>query len=580
MGHIESYKKDDDVLKGIKQSLSILDKLFKNSQDSIMIISRDGKIEEVNPAFTETTGYTIEEAVGKKVNLLRSDMHTEAFFKDMWQTVLRVGFWKGEIFNKKKNGEVYSCLLSVEANYENNKVKNFLAILRDISEIKEHKKELDRLDNYDYLTNLPNRKLLLKKLEKTIEEANKTKTKVAVLFLDLDNFKDINDRYGHNFGDLLLLEIAKDLSDFIDTKGLVSRIGGDEFVVVLTGFNDNQLLNISVDKVLKEFSNKKYLVANNTVEVYVSMGVAVYPDMKATPDELMRNADQAMYKAKQQGKRRFIYFDKKQDEESIIHYAKIQELTNALTNGELRLWYQPKVLSKDNEVIGFECLIRWIKPDGKVIPAGEFVDIIYGNELDYKVGYFVLENAFKSQKKWKEDYSKSFHLSINISPDHLLHHSFENDLKELSEKYNTDLSTITLEILETTKIADMGEVIEVMKRCIDVGVNFSLDDFGTGYSSLGYLRAIPTKEVKIDRSFVISMMNNNEDRLIIAAIVGLSHALNRVVVAEGVETTQHMKVLKDLGVDILQGFGISRPMPEEKLVDWLASWKAENTQNN
>lgn len=576
MGYIDEYKKDHAVLKGIQQSLSILDKLFKNSQDSIMIINRDGRIEEVNPAFTENTGYTSKEAIGEKVSLLRSEIHPDSFYREMWQTVLRVGFWKGEIFNKKKNGDVYSCLLSVEANYENGKIKNFLAILRDISEIKEHKKELDRLDNYDYLTNLPNRKLLLKKLEKTIDESNKSKTKVAVVFLDLDNFKDINDKYGHNFGDLLLLEIAKDLSDFVDTKGLVSRIGGDEFVIVLNGFHDNQSLNIAVDKILREFSNRKYMVANNSVEVYVSMGVAVYPDMKSTPDELMRNADQAMYKAKQQGKRRFIYFDKKQDEESILHYAKIQELTDALLNGELRLWYQPKVHAKNNEIVGFECLIRWIKPNGKIIAAGDFVDIIYGNELDYKIGYFVIENAFKSQKLWREKYQKDFHLSINISPDHLLHESFENDMKNLKNKYNTDLSTITLEILETTKIDDMQEVIDKMKRCIDMGVNFSLDDFGTGYSSLGYLRAIPTNEVKIDRSFVMSMMNNHEDRLIISAIVGLSHALNRIVVAEGVETDSHMKVLKDLGVDILQGFGISRPMPEEKLVDWINSWNAKN----
>ncbi len=576
MSYIDEYKKDTAVLKGIQQTLSILDKLFKNSQDSIMIISREGEIEEVNPAFTETTGYTAKEAIGQKVSLLRSEMHPESFYKEMWQTVLRVGFWKGEIFNKKKNGEVYSCLLSVEANYENKKIKNFLAILRDISEITEHKKELDRLDNYDYLTNLPNRKLLLKKLEKTIDESNKTKTKVAVLFLDLDNFKDINDKYGHNFGDLLLLEIAKDLSDFVDTKGLVSRIGGDEFVIVLSGFNDNQSLNIAVDKILKEFSNKKYIVANNSVEVYVSMGVAVYPDMKATPDELMRNADQAMYKAKQQGKRRFIYFDKKQDEESIRHYAKIKELTDALNNGELKLWYQPKVNAKDNEVVGFECLIRWIKPNGKVIAAGDFVDIIYGNELDYKVGYFVIGSAFEAQQKWFKKYGKNFDLSINISPDHLLHESFEDDLKYLAQKYEVDLSTITLEILETTKIDDMKEVIEKMKRCINMGVNFSLDDFGTGYSSLGYLRAIPTNEVKIDRSFVMSMMTNNEDRLIISAIVGLSHALNRIVVAEGVETKNHMEILKELGVDILQGFGISRPMPEEKLVDWMTAWKAEN----
>lgn len=577
MSYMDNYKKDEDILNGIKQSLSILDKLFKGSQDSIIIIGRDGTIQEVNPAFTEMTGYSEQETVGKNINLLKNELIQQDFFKEMWQSVIKVGFWKGEMFNKKKNGDIYSCILSVEANYENNKIKNFLAILRDISEIKEQKKELARLDNYDYLTNLPNRKLLLKKLEKSIDESNKNKTKLAVIFLDLDDFKDINDKYGHNFGDLLLLEIAKDLSDFIETKDLVSRIGGDEFVIVLGGFNDNHSLNLAIDKIMKRFSNKEYKVGNNKVEVSVSMGVAVYPDMKATPDELMRNADQAMYKAKQQGKRRFIYFDKKQDEESIVHYTKIKELTEALTNGELRLWYQPKISAKNHKVVGFECLIRWIKPDGKVVPAGEFVDTIYGNELDYMVGYFVIKSAFKTQNKWKEKYNKIFDLSINISPDHLLHESFEKDLIELAKKYDTNLSTITLEILETTKIADMNEVIDKMKNCINKGVNFSLDDFGTGYSSLGYLRAIPTNEVKIDRSFVMSMMTNNEDRLIISSIVGLSHALNRVVVAEGVETEDHMKILRDLNVDILQGFGISRPIPEEKLLDWLHMWESKHS---
>lgn len=577
MSYMDNYKKDEDILNGIKQSLSILDKLFKGSQDSIIIIGRDGTIQEVNPAFTEMTGYSEQETVGKDINLLKNELIQQDFFKEMWQSVIKVGFWKGEMFNKKKNGDIYSCILSVEANYENNKIKNFLAILRDISEIKEQKKELARLDNYDYLTNLPNRKLLLKKLEKSIDESNKNKTKLAVIFLDLDDFKDINDKYGHNFGDLLLLEIAKDLSDFIETKDLVSRIGGDEFVIVLGGFNDNHSLNLAIDKIMKRFSNKEYKVGNNKVEVSVSMGVAVYPDMKATPDELMRNADQAMYKAKQQGKRRFIYFDKKQDEESIVHYTKIKELTEALTNGELRLWYQPKISAKNHKVVGFECLIRWIKPDGKVVPAGEFVDTIYGNELDYMVGYFVIKSAFKTQNKWKEKYNKIFDLSINISPDHLLHESFEKDLIELAKKYDTNLSTITLEILETTKIADMNEVIDKMKNCINKGVNFSLDDFGTGYSSLGYLRAIPTNEVKIDRSFVMSMMTNNEDRLIISSIVGLSHALNRVVVAEGVETEDHMKILRDLNVDILQGFGISRPIPEEKLLDWLHMWESKHS---
>lgn len=572
---LSDYSTDAAILKDIKNSLSILDKIFKNSQDSIIIIDKDGHIEQINPAFTEITGYTSAEILGKNIRLLKSDVHNQQYYAEMWEALIKLGFWKGEIFNKRKNGEVFASLLSIEANYENNQIKNFLAIFKDISEVKSQKNEIERLENFDYLTNLPNRKMLLSKLEKRMSEAAKDKSKVAVIFVDIDNFKNINDKYGHHFGDLLLLEFSRDLQSVIGAKDLVSRLGGDEFVIVISGIEDIRFLNSNIDKLLKEFSNKQYIIASNHVEISISMGVAL-PSDTTSADELMRNADQAMYQAKQQGKKRFIFFDEKQEQESIVYYQKIKEISESLDKGEFKLWYQPKVNAKTNVVVGFECLIRWIKSDGKIVPASEFIDSIYGNELDYKVGCFVLDYALNDLKKWNDE-GKSFDLSINISPDHLLHDNFQYDLESLISKYNINPSTITLEILETSKISNFDLILEKMNKCIELGINFSLDDFGTGYSSLSYLRTIPTKEVKIDKSFVMPILKSKEDKLIISGIVGLAHALGRCVVAEGVETMEHVSILKDLDVDILQGYGISKPIPKEQIPSFLDKWsKVEN----
>ncbi len=278
-----------------------------------------------------------------------------------------------------------------------------------------------------------------------------------------------------------------------------------------------------------------------------------------------------MYKAKQKGKKRFVFFDQEQEEQSIKYYLKVEELKEALKNNELTLWYQPKISVKNNIIVGMESLIRWKKPEGNIVPATEFIDVIYGDELDYKIGYFVIEKALSTQKKWS-DQGHIFNLSINISPDHLLNTKFESDLKFLLSKYETIPSTITIEILENSKIKNFDYIVNKLNSCIDLGVKFSLDDFGTGYSSLSYLRAIPTTEVKIDKSFVMSMLNKKEDQLIVSGVIELSHALGRTVVAEGVETEEHIKKLKELNVDILQGYGISKPLPEEQVLDWVNLW--------
>ncbi len=569
------YMYDNTLFNGIKDSLSILDKLFKNSQDSVMIVGKDGKIQNVNPAFTQITGYSAQEAIGNNPSLLSSGLHNKKFYTKMWNSVSKNGSWKGEIFNRRKNGKIFASLLSIEANYdENNQVKSYLGISRDIEDIKEQQNELNRLENYDFLTNLPNRKFLISKLEHCIEKSNIQKTKIAVVFLDIDNFKPINDKLGHQTGDNLLLEVSKDLMNCVGVNDIVARLGGDEFALVLSDFGDDHNLISLAEKILSTCS-KQYIIGEDIVDTSISMGIAVYPNIEGSADELIRCADQAMYKAKQKGKKRFVFFDSEQEEESIKHYLKIEELKEALNNNELTLWYQPKISVQNNIVVGMEALIRWIKPEGKIIPAAEFVDIIYGDELDYKVGYFVIEKALETQKKWQEN-GCLFNLSINISPDHLLHPKFESDLKFLLSKYETISSTITIEILENSKITNFEYIIQKLNSCLELGVKFSLDDFGTGYSSLSYLRAIPTSEVKIDKSFVMSMLNKKEDQLIVAGIVELSHALGRTVVAEGVESDEHIQKLKELNVDILQGYGISKPLPEEKVLDWVNCWNKKS----
>jgi diguanylate cyclase (GGDEF)-like protein/PAS domain S-box-containing protein len=566
------YAYDATELHQIRESANLASRIYENTNDGVLMVGSTGKITKINPAICLMSGYSEKELIGQNPAILSSGRHDQSFYKTMYESVINDGYWQGEIISKRKNGDNYTSLLTIEAvaDVENIKLKNYIATFTDISELKERNNELTRLENYDYLTNLPNRRLLLEKLESALIDAESSATKVVVCFIDLDEFKPINDKYGHSFGDRFLCHVSEELIKSVRPQDTVARLGGDEFVVVLNDIkNDNDLNNLI--NALTNTCNKTFEILSEKITLSASMGIVVYPNVKGNADELIRFADQAMYKAKQQGRNRSVFFDSQKEDASIAHYLKLEQVRAALVNDEFTLWYQPKVDVATNKVLGVEALIRWVKPDGKIIPAVDFINIIEGDALDYQIGRFVIERALKDQSAWIKN-GFDIAVSVNISSDHLLHPNFEKDLKTLIKKYASNPKLIILEILETSRISDFDVVIERLRSCLKLGVCFSLDDFGTGYSSLGYLRALPTQEVKIDKSFIFSMLKESQDKMIVQGIIDLSHALGRVVVAEGVETDDHMSELKKMGADLIQGYGVSRPMPEPQLLAWIGKW--------
>jgi diguanylate cyclase (GGDEF)-like protein/PAS domain S-box-containing protein len=570
---IYGYAHDATELHQAKESAHLANRICENTSDGVLMVNSSGKITKINPAMCLMSGYSEDELVGQTPSILSAGRYDKAFYKKLYESVILTGHWQGEIISKRRNGENYTSFLTIEVvpDVEHSNLKNYIATFTDISELKERNNELTRLENYDYLTNLPNRRLLLEKLELALTESNNNSTKVVVCFIDLDDFKPINDTYGHSFGDRFLCHVSEELVKSVRHQDTVARLGGDEFVVVLNNIKDEQELNKLVE-VLHNTCTKLYEVLEEKILLSASMGIVVYPNVKGNADELIRFADQAMYKAKQQGRKRFVYFDSQKEDASIAHYLKLEQVRAALENDEFTLWYQPKVDVATNKVFGVEALIRWQKPNGKIIPAVDFINIIEGDPLDYLIGKFVIEKALQDQSKWiKEGYNIA--VSVNISSDHLLHPNFEQDLKRLIKKYQSDPKLIILEILETSRISDFDVVIERLRSCLKIGVCFSLDDFGTGYSSLGYLRALPTQEVKIDKSFIFSMLKESQDKMIVQGIIDLSHALGRVVVAEGVETDDHVSELRQMGADLIQGYGISKPMPESQLLNWIKKWE-------
>ena len=568
------YIHDDTDFQKSKDLAKIATSVYKNSQEGIIVANKCGRIEKVNPAFTKITGIKEEDLLNQKFNKFFDQFVSEGFCKSISKTLIENRSWKGEVLFKKSNKEVFDILLSIDLiNDEDfNQVGNYVAIFTDIGQIKKHEEDLERLANYDCLTGLPNRRLLLDKLDLAINHSKNTNNKLAVCFIDLDKFKPINDKYGHATGDEFLCKLSTSLLNSVRSHDTVARLGGDEFVVIISDVNED----VEMENMLERLANacsQTYLINGINLEASASIGVVVYPNVTGSADELLRFADQSMYRAKQQGRKRYVYFDPQQEEASVAHYIKIEKIKKALKNGEISLWYQPKLEMSTNKIIGAEALVRWSLLDGTIIPAKDFINIIVGDSMDTVLGKFVLDRALKEQREWKNK-NIDISVSINISPDHLLSPTFKEELHYLINKYQSNPKNIVIEILETSKISDFDLVIHRLQECISLGVSFSLDDFGTGYSSLGYLRSLPVQEVKIDKSFVQRILDKKEDKMIVQGIIDLSHGLDRKVLAEGVESKQHIEILNEMGIDMIQGYEISPPMPSSLFVEWMQ--KREN----
>ncbi len=558
------------IIKEQQQRLSI--SVFNHSHDGILISNADNQIVDVNTAFSRITGYEPTDALDKNPRFLQSGRQDKEFYQRMWAHLLKHNHWAGEFWNKHKDGHFFAVQTSISVirNLEGN-IDHFVSVFSDITLRKNHEQALKKIAYFDELTGLPNRTLLSDRMSQGIAQTQRNENTMSVCFLDLDGFKEVNDTFGHAVGDKLLIEVTHRISNCLRKIDTLSRIGGDEFVLLLLDLSHADEFINSVERIL-DVLQQPFLIEGDTITISVSIGVTLFPENDNDADTLLRHADQAMYMAKQKGKNQYYLFDTSLNQQVYQQEQEINRIRQALTDNELCLYYQPKVNLKSGQVLGFEALIRWQHPEKGLLPPAEFLPIIEDTDCMLEVSDWVIKTALRQLNQWQQE-GINLTISINMPACHLIQSNFVSQLEQYFSHYpNLNLEHLELEVLETAALDDVIRVSDIMKACVTLGIHFSLDDFGTGYSSLTYLRNLPAKTLKIDQTFIRDMLIDPEDMAIVIGTIGLAKAFNREVIAEGVETVEHGKELMRMGCDLAQGYGIARPMPVEHINSWLQQW--------
>jgi diguanylate cyclase (GGDEF)-like protein/PAS domain S-box-containing protein len=571
---------DNTLQKQTEEQLRLAASVFTHAREGIMITAADGAIIEVNDAFSRITGYHRDEVLGRNPHLLSSGRQETAFYAAMWRDLIEEGHWYGELWNRRKNGEEYAALQTISAVRDaQGKTRQYVALFSDITTIKAHEKQLEHIAHYDALTALPSRVLLADRMHQAMTQVQRRGQLLAVVFLDLDGFKAINDNHGHEAGDQLLIAMATHMKQALREGDTLARLGGDEFVAVLLDLEDaaasepllHRLLAAAAQPVQIGHANQ-----NLVLQVSASLGVTFYPQGEdVDADQLLRQADHAMYLAKLAGKNRYHVFDSGRDRDIRGHHESLERLRHALAAREFVLHYQPKVNMRTGKVIGAEALIRWQHPEKGLLEPALFLPLIGEHPLAEEVGEWVIDTALTQIGLWR---SQGLHtpVSVNVGARQLQQTDFVARLREILAAHpDINPGDLELEVLETSALANLARVSQVIEACREIGVMFALDDFGTGYSSLTYLKHLHVNQLKIDRSFVHDMLDDPDDLAILEGVIGMSTAFRRQVIAEGVETLAHGVMLLQLGCELAQGFGIARPMPAHELPGWLAAWRPD-----
>lgn len=556
-----------------EERLHLAASVFSHSHEGIVITDPDGCIVEVNEAFTAITGYERSEAIGRNPSFLQSGRQDQAFYQAMWRALLREGFWSGEVWNRRKSGEFYAENLTISAirNAEGRTMR-YLGMFFDITHLKEYQQHLERVAHFDALTGLPNRTLLTDRLRQALAQADRRASKVMVTYIDIDNFKSINDQYGHTHGDECLRQVGNRLKEIVRTSDTVARLGGDEFVLIVHDRGQALDTTALLERVLATVATP-CPVDKAEINMTASIGATVYPQAQPMEaDQLLRQADQAMYQAKQQGRNRIHFFDAEMERAHSQRMALIVELRQALERGELILHYQPKIDLLNDRVMGVEALIRWQHPERGLLPPSAFLPALEGNELAHAVGHWVINQSLADLAQWQHE-GLELELSFNVSAQQLLRVGFTDMLADCLDRYpDLEGRRLTIEFLETGILDDIDAGKEVTQACHRLGLNIALDDFGTGYSSLSHLKHLPLKQIKIDGSFVRGMLEDPEDLAIIEGVINLARAFDLDVLAEGVETIDQATTLIRLGCCQFQGYLFARPMPVESVGAWVSNW--------
>lgn len=554
--------------------------VFKHAHDGIFITDNEARIIEVNPAFFEITGYAHDEVLGHAPWELGFASHDAAFFTRIWQERENGGEWRGEACSQRKGGEVYVAWLDlVIMRDEQGRLRNYVGIFSDITEAKEQQKNLEHLAYHDPLTQLPNRTLFADRLEQALARVERSKELLAICYFDLDGFKPINDTLGHEAGDQLLVELSARVRTCLRETDTIARMGGDEFAVLLCDLKNVDEGSLTLNRVLSRI-NEPFVLNGKTVHVSASIGVTVFPFDDSTPDTLLRHADHAMYQAKISGGGHFHVFDADHDRLTQSRRLERGRIEEALTKGELVMYYQPKVNLRSGQVYGLEALIRWQHPEHGLRLPGEFLPQVEDTDFIITLGEWIIIDVLRQLEEWQTA-GVSVKVSLNIAARHMMQPDFAARLAELLQRCpNINPQQLTLEITETAAIEDISGVAQIINSCKLLGVDFALDDFGVGYSSLTYLRRLPVDIIKIDQSFVRDMLHDSDDMALVTGVISLSRDFKRKVIAEGVESTEHGLCLMQMGCDLGQGYGIARPMPPDEVPRWIQEYKPDPLWQN
>jgi len=568
--------RDITVARRAERERRVALEVLRSMSEAVAVIDLDFCFISVNPSFSRITGYSEEEVAGQNSSLLDSSQHSVEFYRRVRDILERTGHWAGEMWQRRKDDEEFLGWIEMSEVRDSLGMRShFVAVVNDITDKKRAEQELRYLANYDTLTGLPNRALLSERLGRAIVRARRQETRVAVLFLDLDRFKDINDSLGHAAGDRLLKAAATRLQSTLSAADTVARLGGDEFTVVLEDVESLLAVERMAREILLAFTTPLEVDERHDVNITPSLGISLYPDHALVPTDLLKFADTAMYQAKAEGRNTYQIYNETMDTEARQRAAIIASLRKALDRGEFRLMYQPRMSLADGGITGVEALLRWRSPDlGDVSPT-VFVPLAEESGLILSIGEWVLREACQQLKAWRAQGLVDISIGVNVSVLQLLRGNLADYLQKVLASTGLPADRIELEVTESMVMQNAEQATAVLNELRKIGVSLAIDDFGTGYSSLVYLKRLPIDTLKIDKEFIDDLTRDPDDEAITSTIITMGHSLGLNVIAEGVETELQLNFLRDHGCDEIQGHWLSKPIEAERCLAFIRGWRPE-----
>jgi diguanylate cyclase (GGDEF)-like protein/PAS domain S-box-containing protein len=557
--------------KRAEDQLRLAAKVIEESGEGIIITDAANRIVSVNQAFSQITGYLSSEVIGTEPHVFSSGRHGNEFYLRMWESINTQDYWQGEIWNRRKNGDVYPEWLSISAVHgEDGVLSNYVAIFSDMTERKTAQEKIEFLAHHDHLTGLPNRVLLKDRIEQAIALAARVDQQVALLYLDLDRFKSINDSLGHHCGDALLRAVVQRIKDCVRETDTISRHGGDEFLVVLNGIDSVDGASDAARRILARVA-EPFTIDNHVLSTSISIGIAMYPDDGADFDILLKKADTAMYHAKNAGRNDYHFFSETMNTGALEKIALEGRLRSALEKGEFQLYYQPQIDVRKGVLVGIEALIRWNSPDLGLISPAKFIPVAEESGLIIPIGHWVMREACRQLCAWDEMSLPKLTVSVNISALQFRRGDFVDTISAALDEFKLAPERLELELTESILIDDAEGVLAKVRTLKHLGVRLAIDDFGTGFSSLSYLKRFAVDRLKIDQSFVRDIATDANDAAIVLAIIQLGGSFGLTTIAEGVETAEQLEFLSRHGCDEVQGYYYAKPMLPEDFVRWAAT---------